>query len=84
MQKEVKPMKKIPRNKFPFGSRHRKRGNSFSERPGKSIFELLLNIETRIRGKLKDQTARLGGQKRAAVVRVLVRPNPSYSSRYVE
>lgn len=76
-------MKKVTRNKFSFGSRRRKRGNLFSEHPGKSIFGLLLDIETRIRGKLTDQ-APLGGEKRAAVVRVPVQPNPSHTSRYVE
>jgi hypothetical protein len=76
-QKEVKPMKKVPRNKFSLGSRRRKRGNSFSEHSGKSIFDLLLNIEARVRGNL-------GGQNREAVVRVPLRPNPSHTSRYVE
>jgi hypothetical protein len=76
-------MKKVPRNKFASGSRPRKRGSSFSESAGKSIFDLLLNIETRIRGELSNR-ADLGVQKHLAVARVPLRPNPVHTSRYVE
>jgi hypothetical protein len=76
-------MKKVPRNKFAPGSRPRKRGNPFSEGTGKSIFDLLLNIETRIRGELSNR-ADPGVQKHLAVARVALRPNPVHTSRYVE
>ena len=76
-------MKKVPRNKFASASRPRKRGRSFSEGAGKSISDLLLNIETRIRGELSNRTG-LGVQKSVAVARVPFRPNPVHHSRYVE
>jgi len=76
-------MKKVPRNKFASGSRPRRRGGSFSEGTGKSIFDLLLDIEARIRGELSNR-ADLGVLKHLAVARVPVRPNPVHTSRYVE
>jgi hypothetical protein len=76
-------MKKVPRNKFASGSRPRKRANSFSERTGKSIFDLLLNIEARVRGELSNR-ADPSVQKHLAIARVALRPNPVHTSRYVE
>jgi hypothetical protein len=75
-------MKDVPRNKFVFGSR-RKRKRSLSQIPKISIFDLLLNIEARIRGEWRDKSS-LGGRKRAVVVRVPVQPPPVHTSRYVE
>jgi hypothetical protein len=76
-------MKNVPRNKFAFGSRRRKRRTSFSQAHEKSIFDLLLNIETRIRSKMTKKSS-LGGHNPAALAGTPIRVVSGSTSRYVE